>query len=242
MVKFSAKLEYIFSAMKGSNFRTVWGIAWYWNEKPTISEPVGYQTKLTQSSIFCPAPGWNINKHPKAYACVSFLNTGDQLCYWIRKIDSKNQCSPLNDILTVSIKEKVSEYRTNKFRDDVLLDQRCCRCILELDVFCLQYLRLELLNSMWFTLPQLLQYFNIASNGQKNQARSTTTTSFFLSNNILSLNICIGLRQSIAIWLSKSIGQKKTNRLQLIVIVRYHSGGSMELNARILLLAYMVYL
>jgi hypothetical protein len=57
MVKFSAKLEYIYSAMKGLNFRTVWGIAWYWNEKPTISEPVGYQTKLTQSSIFCPALG-----------------------------------------------------------------------------------------------------------------------------------------------------------------------------------------
>jgi hypothetical protein len=28
----------------------------------------------------------------------------------------------------------------------------------------------------------------------------------------------------------------------IVIVVRYHSGGSMELNARILLLAYMVYL
>jgi hypothetical protein len=35
---------------------------------------------------------------------------------------------------------------------------------------------------------------------------------------------------------------KQNDSLAKYIPVRYHSGGSMELNARILLLAYMVYL
>jgi hypothetical protein len=38
------------------------------------------------------------------------------------------------------------------------------------------------------------------------------------------------------------IGSRRTASSQKVLHVRYHFGGSMELNARILLLAYMVYL